>query len=59
MEEENREWLSNYLNSFNAYIQPGVIFDDLEALKFCTPNLEKTSRVKFDFEFPPNFCVDN
>ena len=55
MEEEDREWLSNYLNAFNSYIQPRVVFDNLDALKFCTPNSKKTSRVKFDFRIQMTF----
>ena len=53
--EENMEWLINYLHLFNAYIQLGVTFDNLDDLDFCTPNAEKTNRGKFDFEFPPNY----
>ena len=43
---------------FNAYIQPSVTFDNLDALNFCTLNVEKTSRSKVDFEFPPNYYVE-
>ena len=58
MEDEGKEWLTNYLNLFNTYIQLGVVFDDLDALEFCTPNSEKMSRAKFNFEFPPNFIIE-
>ena len=44
MEDENKDWLINYLKEFNAYIQPRVTFEDLDALKFSTLNVEKTSR---------------
>ena len=56
--EESRAWLTNYLNLFNAYIHPRVVFDNLDALNLCTPILEKTSRAKFDFEFPLKFVVE-
>lgn len=59
VEEENRFWLTNYLSVFNGYVHPGVVFDNLDALIFHTPNSEKTSRVKIGFEFPPNFHVEN
>lgn len=58
MEDENKEQLVNYLNLFKAYIQLGVVFDNIEALKFCTLNTKKTSRVKFDFEFLSNFQLE-
>ena len=56
-EDEGREWLTNYLHSFNAYMQPGVNFDDLDALEFDMPNSKKTNKAKFNFAFPPNFFV--
>ena len=55
VEDDNKEWLMNYLNVFKAYIHHGVVLDNIEALKFCTLNIEKSSREKYEFEFPPNF----
>jgi hypothetical protein len=54
-----KTWLSNYLNIFNAYIEPGVDLNDLSSLVFCLPNIEKSSKEKSTFEFPPNFNCDN
>ena len=45
----------NYLDLLKAYIHLGVEFSILDRLVFCTPNIEKTSREKSSFEFPPNF----
>lgn len=55
---DGRDWLTNYLHMFNAYIQPSVTFDNLDALNFYTLNAEKTSRAKANFEFPPNYSVE-
>ena len=55
MVDNRKEWLRSYLGLFNAYIHPGVGFGNLDALDFCTPNIEKSSREKFSFEFPPFF----
>lgn len=52
-------WLVNYLKLHKAYVHPGVTFDKLDNLDFCTPNIEKTSREKSTFEFPPFFKADN
>ena len=51
----DHEWLSNYLNLFNAYIHPEVEFGKLDMLEFCTLNIEKSSREKLSFELPPFF----
>lgn len=55
IEDYSKDWLRNYLNISNAYIQPGVSLDNSEALNFCTPNTEKSSREKKEFELPPFF----
>ena len=55
MVDNGHEWLINYLSLFNAYIHPRVELGNLDALEFCTPNIEKSSREKFSFEFPPHF----
>ena len=52
------DWLINYLHLFNAYIQPRVTFENLDDLDFNTPNVERTSKRKFIFEFPPNYQVE-
>ena len=52
-------WLVNYLKIYKAYVHLGVTFDNLDNLDFCTPNIEKTSREKSSFEFPPFFKVQN
>ena len=56
--DESNEWILNYPHMFNAYIQPGVTFENLDDLNFCTPNPEKPSRAKVDFEFPTNYYVE-
>lgn len=56
--DESKAQLLNYLHMFNAYIQPGVTFENLDTLNFCTLNVEKTNRAKVDFEFPPNYYVE-
>ena len=53
------EWLTNYLSLFKAYVHPVVDFDNLEMLDFCTPNIEKSSREKYYFEFPPYFQLES
>ena len=55
VEDDSKDWLENYLNIFKAYIHPGMLLDNLEALNFCTPNMEKSSREKNEFEFLSNF----
>lgn len=57
--EENKDWLLSYLHRFNAYVKPGVSFDNLEDLVFITPNTEKSSREKHDYIFPPNYQVEH
>ena len=59
MVEVNRDWLTNYLNIFRVYIHLGVSFENLDALIFYTPNTDKTSRLKINFELSPNFQVEN
>ena len=58
-EDHGTGWLNNYLAFFNAYIHLGVGFGNLEALDFCTPNIEKSSKEEFYFEFPPCFKLEN
>ena len=55
VEDVSNDWLINYLNIFKDYIHPRVVLDNLEALNFCTPNTEKSSKEKNAFKFPPNF----
>ena len=38
------EWIVNFLNLHNAYIHPRVVFDRLDNMDFCTPNIEKMIR---------------
>ena len=56
--DDSRDWLIKYLHLFNAYIKLGVIVDNLDGLNFYTVNAEKTSGTKVDFEFPPNYYVE-
>lgn len=53
-----KDWLINHHNIFNAYIHLGVVLDNLEALNFYKLNMEKSSREKNAFEFPPNFQLE-
>ena len=57
--DEGKDWIINYLTMFNAYVKPGVVFDDLNALEFHTLNSMKTSRAKVNFELPPNVTKDD
>ena len=59
VEDSNKEWLRSYLDIFKSYIHPSVVLDNLEALEFCIPNMEKSSREKSSFVFPPNFQSKN
>lgn len=52
MEDPKKGWLLHYLQGFDAYIQPGVVFEDLDALDFYLPNLYKSSKEKTTFIFP-------
>ena len=54
-EDNSKDWLLNYLTSTRAYIEPGSDFDNLPSLSFCTPNLDKSSKVRSTYVFPPNF----
>ena len=56
---EGKDWIINYLTMFNTYVHPGVVFDDLNALVFCTLNSEKTRKEKVNFELPPNATEDD
>lgn len=49
------KWLNDYLGLFKAYIYLGVGFGNLDLLDFYTPNIEKISRARSSFEFPPHF----
>ena len=59
MVDNSKEWLKSYLKLFNSYIHPGVDLGNLDALDFCTPNIEKFSREKNSFEFLPHFKYKN
>ena len=59
IEDHSKAWLRNYLSIFNSYIQLGVELDNLEALDFDIPNMEKSNREKHTFEFSPNFQTKN
>lgn len=45
----------NYLGIFKSYIHPSVELENLDALEFCTPNSEKSSKEKSAFKFSPHF----
>ena len=57
--EANKDWLTDYLNIFHAYIHSRVSFENLDALIFYTPNVDKTSRLKTNFELRRNFQFEN
>ena len=59
MDDPNKVWLRVYLGIFMSYIDPGLVLDNLEALEFCIPNMEKTSKKKSSFVFPLNFQSEN
>ena len=54
IEEDTNEWLLRYLALFNAFIKPGVKFDDLNALEFSILNIEKSNRRKLSYKLPHN-----
>ena len=56
--EENKEWLTNYLQLFRAHIQERVMFKNLDNLEFSTPNAEQTSKRKMVYEFPQNYQIE-
>ena len=53
--DTNVEWLKNYLNIFNAYIEPSIDLDNLVELDFSMPNFDKSSKEQNSLVFPPNF----
>ena len=57
--EENLEWVVKYIQMFNAYVSPGVVFNDLNNLEFCTLNAEKSSRLRTDYMLPPNLVMED
>ena len=57
--DDGKEWLQSYLGLFKSYIHLGVELGNLDGLDFCTPNIEKSSKEKNSFEFPPHFQVEN
>ena len=56
---DNIEWVQSYLKMFHTFIQLGVSFGDLNALKFSILKLEKTSREKACFPLPQNMVLDD
>lgn len=59
IDEDNTDWLINYLHLFKTHIQVGVTFENLNNLEFSTPNVERTSEKKLVHEFPPNYQIEN
>ena len=59
LDDPGKAWLQAYLNILKSYVEPGIDLDDLEVLEFCIPNLEKTSKERNSFVFPPNFHSNN
>ncbi len=59
IEDGGRAWLKNYLGIFKSYIFMSVELENLEALDYCIPNIEKSSKEKSSFEFPPHFQSKN
>ena len=47
-----RDWLTNYLRAYDAYIHPDVDFNNLEDVEFFLPNYDKTNRGRSTYEFP-------
>lgn len=52
-------WFLHYLNTFKAYVEPGINFDDMETLDIHTPNLDKSSKKKSSVVLPPHFLSEN
>ena len=50
--QRQRDWLTNYLRAYDAYIHPDVDFNNLEDVKFFLPNYDKTNRGRSTYEFP-------
>ena len=59
IDEDNTDWLINFLHLCKAHIQEGVTFENLNNLEFSTPNAEHTSKKKLVYEFPPNYQIEN
>ena len=53
IEDHGKEWLTEYLKAYDAYIHPEVDFNDMDNVEFCLPNYDKTNRDRTAFEFPP------
>ena len=53
IEDPGKDWLTDYLKAYDAYIHLEVDFNDMENVKFCLPNYDKTNRDRTAFEFPP------
>lgn len=58
-DDQDCEWLLNYLNIFNSYIEPGTDLNDWVNLEFCLPNFEKSSKERTSLVFPPNFHFED
>ena len=57
--EDNLDWAVNYINMFQNYVSPDVVFNNLNNLEFCILNAEKSSKLRTDYVFPPNLVMDN
>ena len=59
LEDPKKDWLSNFLQAFEAYIEPNINFDDLGKLEFILPNFIKSNRELTTSVFPPGSTMDD
>ena len=57
--DEGKDWIINYLTMFNAYIQSGVVFDDLNALIFSILTLKRQAGLRSILNFLPITSLTN
>ena len=49
----------NYLNTFNAYSEPGTALNNWTNLEYSLPNFDKSSKERTTLVFPPIFALDD
>ena len=52
IEDPSRDWLTNYLRAYDAYIHPNVDLTNLDDVEFYLPHYDKTSKGRSTYEFP-------
>ena len=55
----SKEWLINFLQDFEAYVEPDINFNDLDRLEFSLPNYIKSNRESMTYVFLPGSTIDD